>query len=288
VAIRKIILPLTPGSELGPVLRGAFDVAESLSAHLDVIFIRPDAETTFVYTGMVPSELIEKDLRAKLNETGKAEANRLHRQFNRLSREAGLRKVKTPARESNASVRWREIKGEPSMKLPSVARNADLALFAGAISPFDMVFGTLLETALLRSGIPVLFLPEIETPIDWSNPLLAWDGSTACARAISAWLSIETRSKRASILHVVDPGEDPPDLAAVADRLAWHGVEASKVVRERHLDSIGKTLLTAAEDMNCGLIVMGGYGRFRYSEALFGGVTRHVIRKSSIPVLMVH
>jgi len=33
---------------------------------------------------------------------------------------------------------------------------------------------------------------------------------------------------------------------------------------------------------------MGGYGRFRYSEALFGRVTRHVIKNSSMPLLMMH
>ena len=279
---------MAPGTEVQPVLRGAFEVAESLSAHLDVVFIRPDAQETFVYTGMVPSDLIAKDLRKRLDEAGMNEALRLRRQFNRLSREAGLQKVRTPEHHTRATVRWCEMKGDPSGTFPTVARNADLTLFAGSITLMDIVFGTLLEATLLRSGTPVLFLPETDVPMDWSNPLLAWDGGTACVRAISAWLSIGTPSKGASILHVADPGEDQPDLAAIADRLAWHGVDASKVVRQRHYDSIGETLLTAAEDMNCGLIVMGGYGRFRYSEALFGGVTRHVLRSSSIPVLMMH
>lgn len=36
------------------------------------------------------------------------------------------------------------------------------------------------------------------------------------------------------------------------------------------------------------LIVMGGYGHARPRERLFGGVTRDVLARACIPVLMAH
>jgi nucleotide-binding universal stress UspA family protein len=49
----------------------------------------------------------------------------------------------------------------------------------------------------------------------------------------------------------------------------------------------GRLLIHAAE---CGadLIVMGGYGHWRLRESLFGGVTRDMVRKSEVPLLLAH
>jgi nucleotide-binding universal stress UspA family protein len=36
------------------------------------------------------------------------------------------------------------------------------------------------------------------------------------------------------------------------------------------------------------LLVMGAYGRWRWQEWVFGGVTRHVLHHTPVPVLMAH
>ena len=36
------------------------------------------------------------------------------------------------------------------------------------------------------------------------------------------------------------------------------------------------------------LLVMGGYGRSRLREWIFGGFTLHVLRGAEVPVLMAH
>jgi nucleotide-binding universal stress UspA family protein len=39
---------------------------------------------------------------------------------------------------------------------------------------------------------------------------------------------------------------------------------------------------------NAGLLVMGAYGRPRLSELVLGGVTRHVLAASPVPVMLSH
>jgi nucleotide-binding universal stress UspA family protein len=39
---------------------------------------------------------------------------------------------------------------------------------------------------------------------------------------------------------------------------------------------------------NADMIVMGGYGRSRLSEFLFGGMTRGVLEKMAVPAFMSH
>jgi nucleotide-binding universal stress UspA family protein len=74
----------------------------------------------------------------------------------------------------------------------------------------------------------------------------------------------------------------------VAGHLSWHGVAAKAIVRHRGISSLGDALIDAAQDTGAGLIVMGGYGHSRYQEVLIGGMTRHVIRQSPLPVLLMH
>ena len=51
---------------------------------------------------------------------------------------------------------------------------------------------------------------------------------------------------------------------------------------------IGDELLNMASDLGSDLMVMGAYGHSRLREAVFGGVTRHLLRHMTIPVLMSH
>jgi nucleotide-binding universal stress UspA family protein len=51
---------------------------------------------------------------------------------------------------------------------------------------------------------------------------------------------------------------------------------------------VADVLLEAANDMAADLLVMGGYGHSRFSEMILGGVTREVLRRAALPVLMAH
>jgi nucleotide-binding universal stress UspA family protein len=52
--------------------------------------------------------------------------------------------------------------------------------------------------------------------------------------------------------------------------------------------SIGAELLARARDYGSDLVVMGGYGRTRFREMIFGGVTRHALEHMTLPILMSH
>ena len=55
-----------------------------------------------------------------------------------------------------------------------------------------------------------------------------------------------------------------------------------------HVRDPGEMLLSAARESEADLLVMGGCSRSRLREVVFGGVTRHVLRSASMPVLMSH
>lgn len=70
-----------------------------------------------------------------------------------------------------------------------------------------------------------------------------------------------------------------------AGRLA---AAALPVVVERTAASAGDALIALAGDCGAGLMVAGVYGRSRYREWVLGGVTRELLERARVPLLIVH
>jgi nucleotide-binding universal stress UspA family protein len=76
--------------------------------------------------------------------------------------------------------------------------------------------------------------------------------------------------------------------ADITAHLARRGLKVELV----NLDSLGRSHAQTIQDhaiaVKADLVVMGGYGRSRLSEFIFGGLTREMLQTSDIPVLMAH
>jgi len=174
------------------------------------------------------------------------------------------------------------------------ARHADLSIMIrpGGAAPVDCR-NAVFEGLLFGSGRPVLLVPP-----DWNGKtiakrvVVAWNGKREAARALAdAAPLIETADEIYLVTVDAKPGADgvgPAPGADIAAHLARRGLK----VELRNLDGLGRneadTLITGARAVNADLIVMGGYGRARLSEWVFGGMTREMTTKAPLPVLMSH
>lgn len=147
---------------------------------------------------------------------------------------------------------------------------------------------------LLQSGRPLLVLPHAG---EWTlaparRVLVAWNASREATRAARDALPF---LKRAANVEVVvfetpddawlDHGQAPG--ADIGLWLARHGVK----VEARHVPAkvaAGAALLSHAADVDADLIVAGGYGHSRLRQSILGGVTRTLLRSSTVPVLLSH
>ena len=187
----------------------------------------------------------------------------------------------------------------PADRLPELfarhARHADLVV-VGCSDPGPDAEGVetpeLLETAFLGTGRPTLIVPADAGRMPPERMLVAWDGSREAARAVHDALPLLGRAVRV-LLVVVDPrgladrvGPEPgADMAA---HLARHGIAVEVEAVASGSRSTGETLLARAAEMGAGTLVMGGYGHLRLRELVLGGVTRHVLAHTTIPILLSH
>ena len=173
------------------------------------------------------------------------------------------------------------------------ARHVDMTIVSRPHKTLAEARTGLLEGALFGSGRPVLVVPPgwKDQPVG-ETVLLGWNAEREAARALAdAMPMLDPKAKIVVATVDAKPSyEGHGDLpgADISTHLSRHGFG----VELRNIDSMGspdsRALLEAAASVGADLIVMGGYGRSRLSEMVFGGVTRDVLLRSQIPVLMSH
>lgn len=143
---------------------------------------------------------------------------------------------------------------------------------------------------VLASGGACLVVPgEWNRSARIERVLIGWNGSPEAIRAVRAALPLLHRARQVVVLSGATRNPymanwDPPfDLAAYLGRHAiGHDVLPCREPDER----AGQALLEQAEKLDADLLVMGAYGRSRFSEWMFGGATREVLQGARRPVLM--
>jgi len=199
------------------------------------------------------------------------------------------------ARLGIASAETRLVEDTADGALLLQARYADLVVLSRDVDPEPGIppgVRRLPEHVALRGPRPVLVVPPgyADQPIA-STVVAGWDGSTQALRALAAALPLLAHADGVRLV-LVNPdqlsdvhGEQPG--ADMALYLARHGVKVDVVLERTHATA-GDTLMKIARAAGAGLIVAGAYGHSRYREWVLGGVTRELLERTPVPLLLAH
>ncbi|WP_298285531.1 universal stress protein [Novosphingobium sp.] len=166
-----------------------------------------------------------------------------------------------------------------------------IAAAAAAARFADIVIGSLsdpvVEEMTLNLRAPLLGVPRGLPMLTFDKPvLLAWDGGHKGANAMRAALPLLQMASTVHLLTVREKDSSFP-AAEAARYLSRHDVHAETHERERN-GSIAFTIEECARSVGAGLIVMGLFGHSRLRELLMGGVSREMLDRSQIPLLLAH
>jgi nucleotide-binding universal stress UspA family protein len=209
--------------------------------------------------------------------------------------------LKESAARVQVPVDWTVARQHPNQAVPLHARHADLTL-VGQNDPEDrygFVALGFVAHVMQQAGRPVLVLPRPSEEIGGmrstlgKRPLLAWDCSRSATRALHDAIPLLRQAEHCDLLSINAryddellmwrPGEE------IAGVLATHGVSCTVHQRECiQTRDVGAALLGYAREFESDLIVAGAYGHARFGEWVLGGVTRHLLDVSPLPVLFSH
>jgi nucleotide-binding universal stress UspA family protein len=257
----------------------AADIAKAENAHL--IGVAMNGISRFLYQDSILD--VNKTILAAQIEALNDNANKALNQFDIQAKQTGV-----------LSYERRLVNDEPEGGLALQSRYADLVVMSqmDADDPASSLISDLPQYVVLNCARPVLIIPSSgKFDTVGTNALVAWDGSIEATHAITNAIPMLQRAKKVTIalfntssqidVHGEQPGAD------IALYLARHHIKVEVMQRTTKSD-IGNALLSTAADLQCDLIVMGGYGHTRFREVLLGGVTQTILDSMTIPVLMSH
>lgn len=139
----------------------------------------------------------------------------------------------------------------------------------------------------IHSRCPVLAVPIACAAFDpTGTAMIAWNGSPEAANSVRAALPL---LKLASAVQVISFDEDQSfPMADVRRYLAAHGVTAGCNDHKLNGKTVGEALCHISTSLSAAYVVMGAYGHTRFREAVLGGVSRHMLAHSPIPLLLAH
>jgi nucleotide-binding universal stress UspA family protein len=228
-----------------------------------------DAALGTVAVGPEYTEMDRKRLEA---EFGKAETA-----FNAATKASGL------------ETGWRAIFGPPSAAVIRGAIAADLAI----VGPGDRsLLGDLGSASagdiVLRSGRPILVVPDNVSAIDTKTVVIAWKDTPEAQRALADALPFLKGAENVLVVAIDEEAESKPGHAEAVAFLLRHGVAAKSESIPSKGAAVGEVLLAHARNKGAGLIVAGAYGHSRVREWVFGGMTRALLTHAPVPVLFSH
>ena len=144
------------------------------------------------------------------------------------------------------------------------------------------------DVAVFGCGRPTLVVSDKAHFDTADRVMIAWNGSLEASRAVFGAMPLLHLATQVSIFAAPQYDIEDVDPTDLAEFLSWHGIPAHPVVAPKDEHSTGAALVSAASEQRATLIVMGAYTHSRLRQSFLGGVTRHLLTHTPVPLLMSH
>jgi len=283
MALRDLLVYVDQSERASERLRLAADLAFRHQSRLTAIYVKElnaaqRHEQSVAELGQASSEAMTRTNR-RIRKSIDEAAERLRTVLEEVKREHGL------------EVEWRCLDGIGSIVVPQHARFADLCIL-GQDGPATDTGYTFSEQLLFVTGRPVVFVPAHGSFDTLGRHILvAWNSSRASTRAVNDALPLIERAKQVTVL-AVNPvefakryGALPPEQMVA--HLRRHGASVEGIwLNDISPESIADAVQAEAHKLGADLIVAGAFGHPRLWEKMMGGVTRDLLARMNLPILM--
>ncbi len=286
--MKVIFVPVADRPECVVALNTAFDLGASLGASIVGCHIRSHTEAP-ASQALSLSLLMGAGAEAQWHAASKsgdvkkslAAAKQL---FAELAGKHGYELLRRPRAEPGAV--WVEKVGSPDKVIGIMGPVADLLVVSRPPSKGGSLAQLFLTASLLKSHRPVLVLPQKKRRNVGKRICIAWNQSGEAAQAVAAAMPMLAQAERVTIVTCGSQSRPGPKSGHLSAYLKYWGIQS------KHVSTPGRDeareIVDVYEASGSDLMLMGAYSRSRMSERVFGGMTEYMLRRSSIPVLMVH
>ncbi len=286
MAIRKLLLPLTGTAAGEAALATALSAARIWNAHVTALHVRVDSRDVAPLAGEGLSGAMIEEMMSATEKESHDRAHAVRAMFERFVAAQGVTVADARVGHDGPTASFATVTGREEDLVAQQARLADLTIVPHPESGEDVSSSDALHAVLFDSGRPVLIAPHKPPETIGTRICVAWNGTAESAAAVLGVLPWMQRAAAVRVLTSDDYHRRGPKAADLIDYLALHGVTPDVASFKAIDKDVGAGLLAAARDFGADMLAMGAYSHSRLRQLILGGVTRHVLEKSSMPVMM--
>ena len=288
MALKDVLVYVDQAENALISLRLAADLAIRHGSRLTALYVREpnDAQLRWhrsAEAGLVSAKDLH-ELERSIERSMQAAAERLDSSLAALTRGHDI------------EARLQIVDGVAAELVPQYARYADLCIVGRELTEEPAAVNyTFSEQLLFVTGRPVLFVPPSAGLSTLGRHIVvAWNSSRPATRSLNDALPLIERADKTTVVMVnpsgfVDAQHAPPPGERIVEHLRHHGAVVEAVGMEDVASgSIADALQAKAREMGADLIVAGAFGHPRLWEKLLGGVTRDLMARMALPILMSH
>lgn len=277
--IKSILLAIDGSAYTESILMYGIEFARKFGAHLRVltvidirIFEWAVAIGVEGFAPVIPSSVYQEESQKILDEKA----------------EKVLQRASQVLSEAKVSFEVEKESGSPVEVICDKSRLSDMVIM-GSRGEFerwsDKMLGATLEAASRLCIKPIFVSPKSYQPIH--KILMAYDGSINSNKALP-WVGALAEHFHIPITILnVGAGEEESQtiLKEATDYLASYKITEFNTIAKEGDPS--EKIVETSKELKSDLIIMGCYGHSRIREAILGSTTVQVMRKATIPKLMV-
>jgi nucleotide-binding universal stress UspA family protein len=288
MSFAKILVPVTGAPSDSVALATAFAAAKPFSAHVRVLFTHPDPRSAIPYTGEPLAADIVQELVDTEEALMKVASTEARRALAEIAETYGVRLVGAAEIGKTVTASYEERIGGYAACVEEAAKLCDLIVFPPLVDKTNPALRDAFLQTLTKIERPILLAGANPPAHVGQRIAVGWDGGIAAAHALSAALPYLQKAKGVEILAIRAAAQNGDVFEGLKEYLTLHKVSWSDRLLDRGPREVADTLLEAAENDGCDMLVIGGYGHSRMHETIFGGVTVEVMSHPAIPVLLMH
>jgi len=289
MAYRSILVPLDGGEPGRRVLDIAHGLASDAGSHLDVFHAQPDSKEAVPLLGEGMSGAMIEEMMELADRDATAKSAVARKIYDDLVGKHNLPVVERGPGSGGVTASWAQETGREDELVARRGRTSDLIVMGRPETDAERPSLMTLHAAIFETGKPVLIIPPSNSENFGKRIAIAWNGSVEASRAAAAAMPFLQKAEQVVIMSFETEKSAnrlmPADLARY---LSWHGVKTIEETVSPAGRAVGEALLLQCQKEGADMLVMGAYTHSRVIQIILGGVTRHVITASDIPLLMSH
>lgn len=281
--MKTLLVPFFDDDRAEAALSSACLVAKQNNSHIEGLFVlRPPPVFEGEGIAMAGSYMTQ------FREEGRRLADGARQRFEGFIEKQGISPGDLSGAASGPTAGWQEIEGLEGPVISEHGRLFSMMIIGRDFGHPWFDWQVMCEAGLFESGRPVLVSPGQPSGSFGRKILVAWNGGTETARAISMSMPFLGKAESVLVLTVEGATVPGPPGEMVARHLARNGIPVSEKVVAMGGRQAGEVINTEAIDFGADVIVKGAYTNSRLRQLVFGGATRHLLANATLPLLLAH